>query len=56
MMLRDLGELKAAERIDNAIKTVLKDGYRTQDLASFNAKEVVSTDEMGSLIAEYATK
>jgi 3-isopropylmalate dehydrogenase len=56
MMLRDLGELKAAERIDNAIKAVLKDGYRTQDLASFNAKEVVSTDEMGSLIAEYATK
>jgi 3-isopropylmalate dehydrogenase len=56
MMLRDLGELKAADRIDNAIKAVMKDGYRTKDLSSFDAKEVVSTSEMGSLIAEYATK
>jgi len=56
MMLRDLGELNAADRIDNAIKAVLKDGYRTKDLSSFDAKEVVSTSEMGSLIAEYATK
>ena len=56
MMLRDLGELSAANRIDNAIKAVLKDGYRTKDLSSFDAKEVVSTSEMGSLIAEYATK
>jgi len=56
MMLRDLGELSAADRIDNAIKAVLKDGYRTKDLSSFDAKEVVSTSEMGSLIAEYATK
>jgi len=56
MMLRDLGEISAADRIDNAIKAVLKDGYRTHDLSSFDAKEVVSTEEMGSLIAEYATK
>jgi 3-isopropylmalate dehydrogenase len=56
MMLRDLGEIKAANRIDNAIKAVLKEGYRTKDLANFDAKEVVSTEEMGSLIAEYATK
>jgi 3-isopropylmalate dehydrogenase len=56
MMLRDLGEVKAANRIDNAIKEVLKEGYRTKDLSSFDAKEVVSTSEMGSLIAEYATK
>ena len=56
MMLRDLGELKAADRIDNAIKAVLKEGYRTKDLSSFDAKEVVSTSEMGSLIADYATK
>jgi len=56
MMLRDLGELKAADRIDNAIKAVLKEGYRTKDLSSFDAKEVVSTSEMGSLVAEYATK
>jgi 3-isopropylmalate dehydrogenase len=56
MMLRDLGELNAANRIDNAIKAVLKEGYRTKDLSSFDAKEVVSTSEMGSLVAEYATK
>ena len=56
MMLRDLGESKAADRIDNAIKDVLKEGYRTHDLSNFDAKEVVSTEEMGSLIAEYATK
>ncbi len=56
MMLRDLGEIAASNRIDNAIKTALKEGYRTKDLSSFDAKEVVSTSEMGSLIAEYATK
>jgi len=56
MMLRDLGEISAGNRIDNAIKAVLKEGYRTKDLSSFDAKEVVSTSEMGSLIAEYATK
>jgi len=56
MMLRDLGEISAANRIENAIKDVLKEGYRTKDLSSFDAKEVVSTSEMGSLIAEYATK
>jgi 3-isopropylmalate dehydrogenase len=56
MMLRDLGELSAADRIENAIRAVLKDGYRTKDLSSFDAKEVVSTSEIGSLIAEYATK
>ena len=56
MMLRDLGELSAANRIENGIRAVLKDGYRTKDLSSFDAKEVVSTSEMGSLIADYATK
>ena len=56
MMLRDLGEIAASNRIDNAIKIALKEGYRTKDLSSFDAKEVVSTSEMGSLIAEYATK
>jgi 3-isopropylmalate dehydrogenase len=57
MMLRiALNEPKAADRIENAIKAVLKDGYRTKDLSSFDAKEVVSTSEIGNLIAEYATK
>ena len=57
MMLRyQFGEEKAADRIDEAIKRVLKEGYRTKDLASFDAKEVVTTSEMGSLIAQYASE
>jgi len=57
MMLRyALGEAKAADRIDNAIKKALAEGYRTGDIAAFDAKEVVSTAEMGSIIADYAAK
>ena len=57
MMLRyALGEIEAADKIDSAIKRALKEGYRTQDLAQFDAKEVCSTSEMGSIIANYATK
>jgi 3-isopropylmalate dehydrogenase len=54
MMLDFLNETSAAERIRNAIKEVLKEGYRTKDLAAFDAKEVVTTSEMGSLIADHA--
>ena len=57
MMLRfALGESKAADRIENAIKQVLKDGYRTKDLANFGAKEVCSTTQMGSIIADYVAR
>ncbi|KAB7884322.1 3-isopropylmalate dehydrogenase [Poseidonibacter ostreae] len=57
MMLRySLGEEKAADMIEKAIRNVLKDGYRTKDLSSFDAKEVLSTTEMGSVIAEYSVK
>ncbi len=57
MMLRySLGEEKAADMINNAIKNVLKDGYRTKDLAAYDAKEVVSTSEMGDIIANYINK
>ncbi len=57
MMLRyALGEDKAADRIDNAIKRALAEGYRTGDIAAFDAKEVVSTAEMGSIIADFAAK
>jgi len=56
MMLRfALGEEKAATRIESAIKKVLHDGYRTKDLAAFGAKEVCSTSQMGSIIAEYVS-
>jgi len=57
MMLRySLGEEKAADLIEKAIRNVLKDGYRTKDLSAFDAKEVLSTTEMGDVIANYINK
>jgi len=57
MMLRyALGENDAADRIDAAIKRALSEGYRTQDLAQFDAKEICSTSEMGSIIANFIEK
>ena len=57
MMLRyALGEESAANRIDGAIKQVLAKGYRTQDLSEFGATEVCSTSEIGSIIADFASK
>jgi len=54
MMLRyAFGEVEAANKIDNAIKKTLSEGYRTQDLAQFDAKEICSTSEIGSIIANY---
>lgn len=54
MMLRfSLGEEKAADMIDNAIRTVLADGFRTKDLAKFDAKEVLTTSQMGDVICKY---
>ena len=55
MMLRyELGEEKAADRIEAAIERALKEGYRTKDIAAFDAVELCSTSEMGSIIANYA--
>jgi 3-isopropylmalate dehydrogenase len=57
MMLRySLGEIEAADLIDSAIKKALKDGYRTKDLAAYDAKEVVTTSEMGDIIANNLRK
>ena len=57
MMLRfALGEEKAADRIEKAIKKVLEEGYRTKDLAAYGAKEVCSTTQMGSIIADYVSR
>ena len=57
MMLRfALGETRAADRIEAAIKKTLSEGYRTKDLADFAAKEVCSTGEIGSIIADFAAK
>jgi len=57
MMLKyALGEEAAATKIDDAIKRALSEGYRTGDLAQYDAKEVCSTSEMGSIIANYVVK
>ncbi len=54
MMLRhSLNEVSAAKRIEDAVDRVLKDGYRTKDLAYADAKEICSTGEIGGVIASY---
>ncbi|MCR5420094.1 MAG: 3-isopropylmalate dehydrogenase [Lachnospiraceae bacterium] len=51
MMLRYSFDLdKEADAIENAVKQVLKEGYRTIDLAK-EGEETVKCDEMGDLIA-----
>lgn len=56
MLRHSLNEPKAASSIEKAIKRALKEGYRTKDISQFGAKEVCSTSEMGSIIADYASK
>lgn len=57
MMLRyAFGENEAAKCIEDSVKNVLRDGYRTKDISSFDAKEICSTSEIGSIISEYAVK
>ena len=57
MMLRySFGEEEAADKIEAAIEQVLKEGYRTRDIADYGAKEICSTTEIGSYIAEYVAK
>jgi 3-isopropylmalate dehydrogenase len=57
MMLRyALGENKSADKIDEAIKKALSEGYRTGDLGDYDAKEICTCSEMGDIIADYASK
>jgi 3-isopropylmalate dehydrogenase len=57
MMLRySLDEIEAANTIDNAIKETMQNGYRTIDLASFDAKEVVTTSKIGDIISNIIHK
>jgi 3-isopropylmalate dehydrogenase len=57
MMLRyGLDENRAADRIDAAIQRALREGYRTGDIGAYDAKEICTTDEMGSIIAQYASE
>ena len=57
MLLRyALGENEAADKIDNAIKKALSEGYRTGDLGDYDAKEIMTCTEMGDIIADYASR
>jgi 3-isopropylmalate dehydrogenase len=57
MMLKyALGEEEASEKIDNAIKKALANGYRTADLGAYDAKEICSSSEIGDIIANYICK
>jgi len=57
MMLRyALGESEAADKIDNAIKKALSEGYRTGDIGDYDAKEICTCSEMGDIIADYSSK
>ena len=57
MMLRyALGEEKAANKIDEAIKKSLRQGYRTGDLSAYDAVEICSCTEIGDIIANYVCK
>lgn len=52
MMLKyTSGLVKEADAIENAVKKVLEEGYRTPDLMT-EGKKQVSTSEIGTLIAE----
>lgn len=57
MLLRFSGKNEqAAEAIETAIEKVLEKGFRTSDLASKPDGKILSTEEMGSLIAEYSVE
>jgi 3-isopropylmalate dehydrogenase len=57
MMLRyALGENEAADKIDEAIKKALSEGYRTGDLGDYDAKEIMTCSEMGDIVADYASR
>ena len=57
MMLRyALNESEAADKIDDAVKKSLAQGYRTGDLGAYDAKEICSCSEIGDIIAKYVSK
>jgi 3-isopropylmalate dehydrogenase len=57
MMLRYAFKNEAAARtIELAVERVLEDGYRTIDLASADCPKLLSTDQMGEMVARYAAE
>ena len=56
MMLKlSFGLKKESEIIEKAVESVLEDGYRTEDISA-NSKLVITTSQMGTLIAERVTQ
>ena len=55
MMLEELGEGASAAAIRSSVEETLEEGYRTSDMAQNNSR-VVSTTEMGNLIAQMAAQ
>ena len=47
-----LGEVGAARRIENAVRTALEQGYRTPDIANYGAVKRCSTQEMGEAVVK----
>jgi 3-isopropylmalate dehydrogenase len=57
MMLRYAFKNEAAARtVELAIERVLEDGYRTIDLANADWPKLLSTDQMGEMVARYAAE
>jgi 3-isopropylmalate dehydrogenase len=57
MLLKEsFGRDDCSKKIITAVNKTLQDGYRTKDISMFNAKEVVSTEEMGSIISGHISK
>ncbi|HJZ82535.1 MAG TPA: isocitrate/isopropylmalate family dehydrogenase, partial [Pyrinomonadaceae bacterium] len=53
MLLRYSARLEdEAADIETAIQSVLDNGYRTRDIAAGSRRHLVSTSEMGQLVAE----
>ena len=53
MMLRyGLNMTKEADKIDQAVAQVIKEGYRTEDIYRLSTETLVGTEKMGDLIAE----
>ena len=52
MMLRHSFDMAmAADQVEKAVRMVLKDGFRTEDIRQAGAR-IVGTTEMGDLVAE----
>lgn len=50
MLVESLGEMAAAERIEGAVIKALELGYRTPDIARYNASKSCTTEEMGEVV------